>query len=150
MDSLTVSIWQAIIATAGGVTLAVVIPILIAFWAIRPWINNAIKAGLSEFRVKIEKDLEEIKTRIEKASISEREAENQAYIGLKDKPNPPITRKNELLDKWHNQTMSYPESIELKTILEQESKDGDDAKKALIVIAIIGIGLYLLTHKTEG
>lgn len=148
MNDITVTIWQAIMATAGGVVLAVVIPILLAFWAIRPWINNAIKAGLSDFKTQVTSDLEEIKSRIEKASISEREAENQAYIGLKDRPNPPTTRKNELLDKWHNQTMTYPESIELKTILEQESKNADDATKALIVIAIIGIGLYLLTHKT--
>jgi len=36
MDNITISIWQAIIATAGGVVLAVVIPILLAFIAIRP------------------------------------------------------------------------------------------------------------------
>ena len=91
--------------------------------------------------------MEEIKLRIEKATISERAFEKQAE-GLRDKPNPPITRKNELLDKLHDQTMTYPESIELKTILEQESNNADAATKALIVIALIGIGLYLLSRNT--
>jgi hypothetical protein len=148
MNDISVSIWQAIIATAGGVTLAVVIPILIAFWAIRPWINNAIKTGLSDFKVQVTSELDEIKSRIAKFQLIERSLENQAHEGLKDKPNPPTTRKNELLDRWHNQTLTYPESIELKIILEQESRSADEATKALIIIALIGIGLYLLTHKT--
>lgn len=148
MNDITVSVWQAIIATAGGVTIAVVIPILIAFWAIRPWIQNAIKAGLSDFKQEVTKSLDNINSRIDKFQPFERSLESRAHEGLKDKPNPPTTRKNDLLDKWHDQTMTYEESIELKTILEQESNNANEATKALIIIALIGIGLYLLTRKT--
>jgi len=54
-------------------------------------------------------------------------------------PNP---RKTELLDKWLQRILSSEEAIELKTILEQEAQESDDARKALILIAIMNLGFY--------
>ena len=147
MDNLTISIWQAIIATAGGVTLAVVLPLIVAFLTFKTWIKNVIKSELSDFSKETTKQLKEIGTRLDRIPSFERFIEQKAQ-DLKDKPNPPLTLKNELLDKWHNQTLTYPESLELKGILEQQSQSAntDDATKALIAIVIIGLALYLLTH----
>ncbi len=80
------------------------------------------------------------------APLGMRTPVEQTAHALKDEPNPPTTRKNELLDKWHNKTLTYPESLELKGILEQQSSQADDTVKALIVIALVGLGLYILTH----
>lgn len=143
MDSATISVWQAIIATAGGVALAVSIPLVAAFLAFRPWIQSTVKAEVSDVRG----DIREIKTKLERFSSIAATLESQVHEPLKDKPNPPLTRKNELLDKWHDKTLTYEESIELKTILQQESQQADDAKKAIIGIALVGLALYLLSRK---
>ncbi len=146
MNDITISIWQAIIATAGGVTIAVLLPLLVAFFTFRRYVNSLVKAETDKATKDIREELKEAKTRLDRLIPFERFYEEQAHQ-LKDKPNPPVTRKNELLDKWHSQTLTYPESMELKGILEQESSQGDEALKALIVIALIGLGLYILTHK---
>lgn len=70
---------------------------------------------------------------------------DQAIPGLKD--NPQQSRKNELLDKWHQRILTYEESLELKFILENEAKEAEKSKKALIVVALVGLGLYLLSRK---
>ena len=145
MDAI--SVWQAIIATAGGVALAVVIP-LIGFWfALRPWLRGIIKGELSDFKTEVIRELTDIKAKLDQFVPFERSAAEQSSFGLVDKPNPPNTRKNELLGQWRDQTLSYEDALELKVILEQEAQQADESKKALIIIALIGLGLYFLTKK---
>ena len=144
----TISIWQLVLTVAGGVALAVTIPLIGFALAFRPWIQSTIKGELADFRVQITSEMQEVTSRLSKLEPFERSAAQQANLGLRDKPNPPVSRKNELLDKWQNQTLDYVESLELKIILEQEAKEANSAVKALIIIALIGLGLYILTRKS--
>lgn len=146
MNELTISVWQAIIATTGGVALAVAVPLFAAFLAFRPWIQSTVKAEMSEFRTEVARDLAELRTKLERLGSIGGALEEQVHEALKDKPNPPVTRKNELLDRWHNRVLTYEESVELRTILEQESKQADDNLKAIIGIAIIALALYILSQ----
>ncbi len=144
----TLSIWQLVLAVAGGVALAVTIPLIGFALAFRPWITSTIKGELADFKVEVTKELKDFGTRLERLKTFERSVAEQSSSGLMDKPNPPISRKNELLEKWNNQTLSYEESLELKVILEQQARQADQATRALIVIALLGLGLYLLTRSS--
>lgn len=144
----TIQIWYLVLAVAGGVALAVSIPLIGFALAFRPWIQSTIKGELADFKVEVMQELNEFRVKIDRLIPFERSLEKQAHSGLMDKPNPPVSRKNELLEKWHNQTLDYAESLELKAILEQESREADEAVKALIVIALVGLGLYILTRKS--
>lgn len=144
----TIQIWYLVLAVAGGVALAVTIPLIGFALAFRPWIRSTIKGELADFKVGVMQELNEFRVRIDRLIPFERSFEEQVRSRLMDKPNPPVSRKNELLEKWHNQTLDYAESLELKAILEQESRQADEAVKALIVIALIGLGLYILTRKS--
>ena len=140
-------VWVAIMATAGGVALAVAIPVIGFGLAFRPWLQSIIKAELSDFKVDVTSELKEIKTKLDILDFFQRSAAIQAQAGLADNPNPPISRKNDLLEKWQLQTLTYEESLELKFILENEAIQANEAKKALIAVALLGIGIYLLTKK---
>lgn len=143
----TVEVWQAIMATAGGVALAVAIPLIGFGLAFRGWIQSVIKGELADFKADITKQFTSINSRLDRLIPFEGSLREQSYFGLMDEPNPPISRKNELLEHWHDSSLTYEESLELKFILEQEAKQADANKKVLIIAALVGLGLYLLTKK---
>ena len=60
------------------------------------------------------------------------------------------TRKNELLDKWKADTLTYKEALELKDILIRDSQDADAAARSLIISALIALALYVFTGGKYG
>ena len=77
MDAI--QIWQAILATAGGVALAVAIPLLGFGLAFRPWIQGTIKGELSDFKVEITNRLTTIEEKLSTLSCSSL-SRNDFYI----------------------------------------------------------------------
>jgi len=59
------------------------------------------------------------------------------------KSNPKKTRKEELLDKAKNRTISYEESLELKDILESEAKQAQASGDFFKFLIIMGILIFL-------
>lgn len=54
-----------------------------------------------------------------------------------------MSRRDELLEKAQNRTITYEESIALKSILEQEARNAQAVGDFLRFLAIMGILLFL-------
>ena len=67
---------------------------------------------------------------------------------LKSEPNPPVSRRNELLEKWETGHLDYAQSVELRQMLEDEARrTEDESRRNLIILAQIGLVLYALSGR---
>ena len=67
---------------------------------------------------------------------------------LKSEPNPLVSRRNELLEKWETGHLDYAQSVELRQMLEDEARrTEDESRRNLIILAQIGLVLYALSRR---
>ena len=96
--------WQLVVAIAGSITIPLVVLILLLVFSFRPWIRDTIRAELGDFKAEVEGRLSRMEGRLDQLGdelgrLSTLIAQLVASR-LKSEPNPPVSRRNELLEKW--------------------------------------------------
>ena len=96
--------WQLVVAIAGSITIPLVVLILLLVLGLRPWIRDTIRAELGDFKAEVEGRLSRMEGRLDQLGdelgrLSTLIAQLVASR-LKSEPNPPVSRRNELLEKW--------------------------------------------------
>jgi len=99
----------------------------------------------------IEKDLEDISKKLDNLVPKIEKMPEEFFRKFIDvymltylkKGNPSITRKEELLRKANNRTITYEETLELKGILEKEAKNAQAIGDFFKFLVIMGILIFL-------
>ncbi|MEM2912408.1 MAG: hypothetical protein QW146_07885 [Candidatus Bathyarchaeia archaeon] len=120
---------------------AFIITIALLFYRLGQWTKN------------LENSLKDISTKLDNVSKGIDKVPEQfwskfidAYrmLGMvKSKGNPSRSRKDILLEKAKNRTISYEESLELKDMLEREAKQAQAVGDFFAFLIIMGILLFL-------
>ena len=144
--------WQLVVAIAGSITIPLVVLILLLVFSFRPWIRDTIRAELGDFKAEVEGRLSRMEGRLDQLGdelgrLSTLIAQLVASR-LKSEPNPPVSRRNELLEKWETGRLDYAQSVELRQMLEDEARrTEDESRRNLIILAQIGLVLYALSRR---
>jgi len=119
--------------------LAFIITLLLIVYRMGRWTKN------------IEKDLEDISKKLDNLVPKIEKMPEEFFRKFIDvymltylkKGNPSITRKEELLRKANNRTITYEETLELKGILEKEAKNAQAIGDFFKFLVIMGILIFL-------
>jgi len=140
--------WQLMVAIAGSITVPLVVLVLLLVFGLRPWIRDTIRAELGDFRGSIEGRLSKIEGRLEELGPLSNLIAQIVVSPLKSKPNPPVSSRNELLEKWERGELEYSESLKLRQILQEEARQAEETRRTLIILALIGLALYALSRRS--
>jgi len=141
-----------------AVVLSVIIPLLVFMWSMRPWIKDVIKSELSPLNAKVSKIEGIIETftksqndrmaRIEDA-FKEQSKEMIDLYKLVAHVKNPDTEEGVLLTKLRNETITKGEAARLQQIMnvkKQEAENSNDFLKAVLIIGILALIAYVLSH----
>ena len=96
--------WQLVVAIAGSITIPLVVLILLLVLGLRPWIRDTIRTELGDFKAEVEGRLSRMEGRLDQLGDELRRLSTLiaqlVASRLKSEPNPPVSRRNELLEKW--------------------------------------------------
>lgn len=119
--------------------LGFIITLLLILYRMGRWTKN------------IEKDLEGISKKLDNLAPKIEKMPEEFWRKFIDvyiltylkKGNPSVSRKEELLRKANNRTITYEESLELKDILEKEAKNAQAVGDFFKFLVIMGILIFI-------